>query len=1578
MSGISRGRAMGNTRRTSSGQVATCVSALCLLLLLAIFLGGTSAAAQESQLQSPPRPTPVEMEEGLNASNSAIYEAELTDPEAAEELPHQELDREQALNLMQAVFDPLLQQPAGVFDELEVERFLSDNAAIVAPGDLPESSGPTIGAPPQDRYEGAVLLESTTPLRTDDGSGPSEVVDLGLEHSDGEVQPSNPLVEVGIPQQLGEGIQLPEAGVTVKLDDAPEDRSPTTIDQSVAAYPEVSQDTSLAVAPAPGGFETMTLLQSADAPTSQTFDLELPAGATLQPTQDGGAEVTREGQPLLGIASPTAIDAAGEEVPAGLAVSGNALTLEVSPKPSTSWPVMLDPLYETYNWWNGITGLGGWKSYTNASPNYYNADHATCTTYASPYACQSGVTSNAPGLYIGALPGAVPIYSTADWEFPVPRLQEEWTNYGRYPESFIASMTLEHVGFWHRTDSAPSPTLWMGIWKPSSPGWVSGYARGGDTPDINANGVFDFGSGQNTEGKIATFNVSNADGHNLSAFRDAFVNTAIVSIADTGAPNLSPAIGPNQWVNQVPIEPITVTARDLGLGVYRLKVAAENVPQSSGWPVQTMPCTGTTIYPCKGASTFTLIRHGEGDQEVRDYNPAVMPQGVDNVLLTAEDPLGNKSETNAVKVWVDHTAPNLSLSGSMTEQAKLGTNLPQYTLKYSATDGDGAAASALSQFSSAGTGEGKLERPLGAAVDKEGDVWVVDRTNRRVEEFSESGQFLRQFGSAGSGNGQFMDPCGIAISSNGNIVVSDMTNNNVQAFTPTGQFIRTITYSGFADPYAIAPAPGGALWVGDNSAHHVFELSETGTLLKTLGEPSHNGGPLNVPSGLATDAAGNLWVSDTAENRILKYSPSGEFIMQFGTAGTGNGQFMNPTSIAVASSGNLMVSDATNNRLEEFQSNGAYLRQFGSLGTGPGQVTEERGLAFGPGNVLYVADAGNHRIDRWSHADLDRQSGVVSTEVKVDGQLVEPKYAPGCTTENCSVNNREWTFNANAYGSGQHKVQVIATDGVGLQTTKEVTITSDGTPPELTTSGAFFEAPEGWMEQKGYFASTVAKDPGGSGVVSSTFKIDGATLKKGTQSCPGGGCQLPMSGTIPMGLFKGGAHAAELIATDGAGNTAKKVWTINVDPKGTVSGAEAVDTLEASDETAESTVVAPTDEVVNQEEKMDGNDPGLEQKDQTFIATGVPTETELPTDPSAVITVPTLEGSIQIDPLGTAGGSPITVANEAAIVVPNTGPSVDTINRPVYDGFMAFADIRTSEAPETYSWRVLMGKGQSLTQIDEQTAEVVYGENGTIAATIHAEPAHDATGKELSTSLTVDSPDVVTLTVHHRVEGVVYPVVGGPGFQVGYEFVQAYIPTIEEEKEGVPGEIEEVEVSAPEPATASEAEVEDLAKWRGKIEHRHFQWVSCITIMEIPDVHLRSYNRCGNPFTGDEGENNVAFNYGLKGDYYIVPGEWAKHRGGPTDHISCDKMYDGDHINQGQVHADYFIDPATQCKWWGHTQYSEQSFAPYGHHLTPYGEWHWGVGSPGNWSHHDAGLALYIWASKDHYVGHHKTTCIDC
>ena len=104
-----------------------------------------------------------------------------------------------------------------------------------------------------------------------------------------------------------------------------------------------------------------------------------------------------------------------------------------------------------------------------------------------------------------------------------------------------------------------------------------------------------------------------------------------------------------------------------------------------------------------------------------------------------------------------------------------------------------------------------------------------------------------------------------------------------------------------------------------------------------------------------------------------------------------------------------------------------------------------------------------------------------------------------------------------------------------------------------------------------------------------------------------------------------------------------------------------------------------------------------------------------------------------------------------------------------YDGLMSFPQIGGPSDPEEFSWEVKLGKGQRLRSIDSQHARVEYAEDGTVSSFIQAEPAHDAEGSTVPTSLSVSGEDVITLIVHHR-EGnpsaggapFVYPVDSGP------------------------------------------------------------------------------------------------------------------------------------------------------------------------------------------------------------------------
>ncbi|HET7574284.1 MAG TPA: PASTA domain-containing protein [Solirubrobacterales bacterium] len=119
-------------------------------------------------------------------------------------------------------------------------------------------------------------------------------------------------------------------------------------------------------------------------------------------------------------------------------------------------------------------------------------------------------------------------------------------------------------------------------------------------------------------------------------------------------------------------------------------------------------------------------------------------------------------------------------------------------------------------------------------------------------------------------------------------------------------------------------------------------------------------------------------------------------------------------------------------------------------------------------------------------------------------------------------------------------------------------------------------------------------------------------------------------------------------------------------------------------------------------------------------------------------------------------------------------PAISSANLlPLYDGALTFPNIEGPQGPEEFAWRVSLGEGQVLEQVDEAQAVVRY-ESGHLAFTIQAEPAHDAIGATVPTTLAVSEEDVITLTVHHRGGNPAagdapfdYPIIAGEGWEGG-------------------------------------------------------------------------------------------------------------------------------------------------------------------------------------------------------------------
>jgi DNA-binding beta-propeller fold protein YncE len=180
-----------------------------------------------------------------------------------------------------------------------------------------------------------------------------------------------------------------------------------------------------------------------------------------------------------------------------------------------------------------------------------------------------------------------------------------------------------------------------------------------------------------------------------------------------------------------------------------------------------------------------------------------------------------------------------------------------------------------------GAGKGELDSPTGIAVDANGNIFVADSNNGRIEKFAPSGAFVSIMGTKGSGPRQLGQPSGIAVDRAGNIYVADASNHRLQKLAPDGTFIAEWS-PGFYGPRKIAVGP-------DDS----------------------------------------IYVVDQGRTRIVKLNPDGQVLATWGTKGTGDGQFDDHTSVAIDPTTNkVYVADPINRRIQVFDSNGKFLTKW--------------------------------------------------------------------------------------------------------------------------------------------------------------------------------------------------------------------------------------------------------------------------------------------------------------------------------------------------------------------------------------------------------------------------------------------------------------------------------------------------------------------------------------------------------------------------------------------------------------------------------------------------------------------------
>ncbi len=266
-------------------------------------------------------------------------------------------------------------------------------------------------------------------------------------------------------------------------------------------------------------------------------------------------------------------------------------------------------------------------------------------------------------------------------------------------------------------------------------------------------------------------------------------------------------------------------------------------------------------------------------------------------------------------------------------------------------------------FGNYGKGKGEFNLPASIISDKDGNLYVTDQDNHRIQKFDKDGKFILSFGGFGSMEGRFKTPVCVELDRGGNLLVSEWLNNRIQRFTSGGEFISSFGRQGsgdgeFSRPSGIAVDKDGFIHVADLGNRRIQKFNHDGRHISSAGKDI-----FKEPYAAHT-LDGNIFVGELAGDRAVILDNSANLVKSFGGEGTEDGKFLWIASIKNDESGNIYIADFWGSRIQIFSKDFNFISSFGNYGRGAGEFDGVSSIAITDG-FLYACDYFNHRIQRF-------------------------------------------------------------------------------------------------------------------------------------------------------------------------------------------------------------------------------------------------------------------------------------------------------------------------------------------------------------------------------------------------------------------------------------------------------------------------------------------------------------------------------------------------------------------------------------------------------------------------------------
>jgi len=191
--------------------------------------------------------------------------------------------------------------------------------------------------------------------------------------------------------------------------------------------------------------------------------------------------------------------------------------------------------------------------------------------------------------------------------------------------------------------------------------------------------------------------------------------------------------------------------------------------------------------------------------------------------------------------------------------------------------------------------DGQFRQVTDMAWDAAGNTYISDGyVNSRIAKADKNGVWLKSWGEPGDKPGQFNIPHSIAVDAQNNVYVADRSNRRIQVFDAEGKFLRQITIDvpapadaraaigakptantgtmapGVPWTLCITPGPNQVLYTSDAYPGRIYKLSLDGKVLGMLGKAGKQPGEFGWIHSIACPSENELYVAEILNWRVQK------------------------------------------------------------------------------------------------------------------------------------------------------------------------------------------------------------------------------------------------------------------------------------------------------------------------------------------------------------------------------------------------------------------------------------------------------------------------------------------------------------------------------------------------------------------------------------------------------------------------------------------------------------------------------------------------------------------------------------